>query len=582
MTSATSYFNKTVLKKDLTRFAPVWILTTIFLSIILPNTIPYHIPENIPDWLDSGAVSMMAIANLVYGFLCAALLFGDLFVQRLCYSLHTMPLRREGWFLTHALSGLLFMLIPYSTVSVVCMFRLGSYWNLALMWLLYNVLQYLFFFGLSTLCVMISGNRTGMFLIYAVLNSLSMLVYSFINTLYMPMLRGLILSEKPFLLFCPLLQIFAVQQTPQLPVTMWILGGLGIVLLIGALLLYRRRDLETAGDFIAFSGVKPVFLLIYSLAFSLVFFLMCQVFIPISGIPGYWSLIPGLILGYFTGQMLITRSLRVFSSRKIIRCIILLVLVLASLLITHLDPMGLVSRQPAPRKVVSISCSGTYSAFYSDQFHSNVEASARVIGALPSDGTDWNKEGDYAPTVYTTSDPQEMEELRRLHASIVRNTEHVSQNVSRRTFPFYISYQLSDGSFVERRYMLSEDAPEIEQVRHFLSRPAFILGYTDWQAFADAVTEINWYSWERGEDVPVAVRDPGKIRAVLEAIKEDCEAGRLSRPCELTLARGGSVSNPSTWSIDTIILQLQGIPGAPCRAIEVPSNLLQRYLNLIN
>lgn len=45
---------------------------------------------------------------------------------------------------------------------------------------------------------------------------------------------------------------------------LWICAGVGVLLLTAALLLYRRRKLETAGDFIAVKPLEPVFLVMYS------------------------------------------------------------------------------------------------------------------------------------------------------------------------------------------------------------------------------------------------------------------------------------------------------------------------------
>ena len=118
MKSRTSYFNGTVLKKDLTRFAPVWALYGVFLLLCLTllfDEEPGRMARSLMD-LFSG----MSLVNLLYAGLCAALLFGDLFNSRLCNALHALPMRREGWFLTHVTAGLLFCLIPCGLVAALC------------------------------------------------------------------------------------------------------------------------------------------------------------------------------------------------------------------------------------------------------------------------------------------------------------------------------------------------------------------------------------------------------------------------------------------------------------------------------
>ena len=553
MTSATSYFNKTVLKKDLTRFAPVWILLTILMCIILPTSVPGN-PYAGDTWAADGSV-LMAVPNLMYGFLVAALLFGDLFVSKLCYSLHAMPLKREGWFLTHLIAGILFMLIPYGATAVVCMFRLGASWSLALVWLGNVSLEYLFFFGLAALCAMLAGNRIGMLLIYGVINGFSMLIYSFVTSVFMPFLPGLMLPEEPFARFCPVLNMMGA-YTPD---PLWIFGILGVLLLIAALLLYRKRNLETAGDFLSFSWIKPLFLLVYTFAFSMAFFLICSVFLPFHGLKSHWFLIPGLILGYFTGLMLITRTLRVFSTKRILGCGIILIVFAASLMITWQDPLDLITKQPDPEDVVSMSYSGSFTE--RDDFHDTL------------DDLSENRSG------WVLTDPEEIAALRALHSEILEDPELLRTSYGS-TVPFYISYELKNGDVLERRYRVPAEAPAVKQMRHFLSNPEFILGYRDWDSFAGSVTSLQFTLWNKDDSDyrEVYLQDPVKVRTVLEAVRADCEQGLICNPLEF-FYNIPSVSD-EVYSYRTEILHLS-LSGGESREVYMWEGLLVRYLSLV-
>ena len=82
MRSRTSFFNKTIYKKNLTRFAPVWVLYTLCLvlgvALLYTNggaMKQFHFAKNyINDMF-----SIMALVNLGYALLVAQLLFGDLY-----------------------------------------------------------------------------------------------------------------------------------------------------------------------------------------------------------------------------------------------------------------------------------------------------------------------------------------------------------------------------------------------------------------------------------------------------------------------------------------------------------------------
>ena len=116
MKSRTSLFNATVLKKDITRFCPLWIIFSVMQVMTALGSIgaDLFIGNNFIAYNLAISTGTMAIQALFYALVCALLLFGDLFKGRLCNALHALPVRRESWFATHALAGLLFFLVPIS------------------------------------------------------------------------------------------------------------------------------------------------------------------------------------------------------------------------------------------------------------------------------------------------------------------------------------------------------------------------------------------------------------------------------------------------------------------------------------
>ena len=95
MKSRTLSCELTVLRKDITRFAPVWILYSILLLLILMVTYGSNF-----GWLITSALGgtsyALAIINFCYGLINAQLLFGDLFRGPMANALHALPLRRES------------------------------------------------------------------------------------------------------------------------------------------------------------------------------------------------------------------------------------------------------------------------------------------------------------------------------------------------------------------------------------------------------------------------------------------------------------------------------------------------------
>ena len=208
MKSRTSSFNPTVFKKDITRFAPCWgsylILLLLVLTSIAGDSEAYWRLRNMPD-----AIVAMGWINLIYAAVVAQLIFGDLYLSRLCNALHAMPMTRGGWFVTHTASGLAFSVVPNLVIMLAAlpMMRLGAGWTSLLWWLLASELQYLFFFGVAVLCVMLSGNRLGHLALYAMINFAGLGAWWLASVIYEPLLYGVQFNGERFYPFSPVAEI---------------------------------------------------------------------------------------------------------------------------------------------------------------------------------------------------------------------------------------------------------------------------------------------------------------------------------------------------------------------------------------
>ena len=207
MKSKTSFFNKTVFKKNLTRFAPVMAVYT--LCLILGMMMLYQNNEEMGRtfWFASriaGNLQLMGLVNLLFAPLVAMLLFGDLYNSRMCNALHALPMRRETLFLTNVVSGLLFSMIPTAVMALLSVPLLNATivenaWQIALLWYVGTNLQFITFFGVAIFSVFCTGNRFAMAVVYAGLNggfgggllfyiALAMLILWFYMRFYMYLL----------------------------------------------------------------------------------------------------------------------------------------------------------------------------------------------------------------------------------------------------------------------------------------------------------------------------------------------------------------------------------------------------------
>ncbi len=513
MKSRTSFFNPTLYKKDITRFAPLWILYTVVMMLIMLSLLSSHNYGNnqISGYLVdvvNDSVGPMSIMNLLYGLMAAQLLFGELFNSRLCNALHAMPLRRETRFGSHILAGLSFSILPNLLVSLLMMSYLGAWWYSSLFWLLAMTLEFLFFFGIGVLSVHCTGNRFAAVLVYAIVNFLSMAALWFASTIFVPLMPGVIIDWTPFSLFSPVVQMctlgdfFEVEAVVNINYFQlgenwpyfWICAGVGVVSLLGALLIYRRRALESAGDFMAVKWLKPVFLVLYTLCVGA----FLAVFGSIFGGDTYLAfLIVGFAVGFFTGSMLLDRTIRVFNLKNLLQLGVIVLLMWLALQAVQGDWFGIVRYVPQPESVK----------------HATIQ------------GYDYNR--------ITTSDLEELKQLQKAHEAALAEQEACKHGDARY---YRITYYMKDGRTVSRHYTLCGQSQASSEFGKVLRSPSATFGYKGhWDDYTRSVTSIEVDGLAREKFL-----DPGTWITFLDYMYYDCTQGYLSSE------RGG---NPSHYVV---------------------------------
>ena len=504
----TSFFNPTAFKKDVTRFAPVWVLYSIGLFMILAVCVIDRVDAYRAESLATSLVFMVFI-NLGYGFLNGQLLFGDLFNARHCNALHAMPLQRDCWFYTHTVAGLCFSLIPNLVMSLIAMPMLGTGWEVALWWLAGNALQYLFFFGLAVCAALCVGSRFAMLLVYGIVNFFSLIVYWFYYAIYEPLLYGVNLSQEPFLRFCPvwtMAENYELIEVRQAELTFDVLavnpgegwGYLGICACIGVLLigvarvLYNRRKLECAGDFMAVRALEPVFLVLYTLSAAAFF----QIFAELFGGNENVFLALGLVVGFFTGRMLLMRTIRVFQPKGFLWFAILAVVFVSSMVLTWLDPLGVVGRIPDTDDVVEV---------YLSQYNSVSKPSTPALDSV-----------------------EDIDAIRQLHQQVLDDRFSWEEEYGGNFVYVNLYYVLEDGSILNRQYTVPADTPAGQLAKKFLSRPEYVLGTDDLDSILDRARYM-YFSYTSYDASTNTELDPRSdyARGLAEAVYADCLAGTM-------------------------------------------------------
>jgi len=549
MRTQTSCFNLTALRKDLTRFAPLWGLYTLAL---LCGLFLLTGDNQWGDWyLADNFISLsqfMPLVNLGYAFLAAAALFGDLFNARMCNGLHALPLRREGWFAVHTLSGLLFSLIPtlvMALASLPMMLQSGveNAWTLSLYFFAYSNLQFLFCFATAALAAQCVGNYVAMALMYLLINGGAGLAYILVDNLLTPLLYGVITPTDPFAFLSPVLymvgkgHLFDVNWPSEQVSTYtfvlndgwgYLLGcaALGVAVLVLACLLYRRRDLETAGDFAAIRWLNPVAAVCFALLGCGLFHFIFTLVRNFRGIPNYTMAFVGLITGWILGQMFLQRSTRVFRVRTMAGAAAMSALLGITLLVTMWDPMGIQHSQPDPDKIANIRINGNYRCTVVTE---DPEKIAQVMRfqqlALEEDLTDdkWNKMEQDA--IFAEEDTSGSK-YDALWSAYIPNIK--------------ITYTLEDGTTIRRQYNISADGEAGQLLRQLTSSIDVITDYTSlshdtiYIAAKDPAHLMSYVQKPAGiqveeTNVEESYLTEDTVRQFFEAIIADCQDGTLSQ-----------------------------------------------------
>lgn len=554
MKSRTSFFDKTLFRKNVTRFAPIW--AVYLLCLLIGLGLMYMEADNriVNFWFASymaQCIQVMGLVNLFFAPLVAMLLFGDLFNARMCNALHAMPLRRETLFMTNVASGLLFSLVPTAVMALLSVpLLMGTVvhnaWQIAILWFVGTNLEFVCYFGMAVFCVFCTGSRLGFAALYAVLNSGAFLIYSIVDMLYTPMLYGVVTSDQFAELLTPIAQmmddtfvevenyhdmlnLFNGRESEAVA-NFWVdenyyslivFALVGIVFMALGLVMYRRRDLECAGDAVAVRWLAPVFQVIAAVVGGAAAMLCLEMFFGYnlnSGFPIKYALaLCGLIVGWFAGKMLLERSTRVFRPKNWIGLGVLTAIFAVTLTMTYFDVFGIETWTPKPEKIASVTIDYSYELTeqediqqvirlqemaLEDRLEEYGDYPARYVDSLedrnqvtmPEEGFSYGEEGEYdyyEPHYYVDS--------------------------------VNIVYRMASGREVTRRYFIWASFEEGEIMKEFASRWENVwtdarMGYEDEIDFS-RIEDFN----VEGERVSKELMTEETVLSLLDAIKADCE-----------------------------------------------------------
>ena len=469
MASGTSYFNATLYRKSLARFWPLWGLWGLIWMFLIPLRILNNYFEAL-RWsgvmneaqrrLYSDAQALGDLLSLgvwlacAFGVLAAMAVFGYLYSTRSACMMHALPLRRETLFITQYLAGLSFLLLPLAAVGVVTlaaeMILIPSYdWAATIPTLGVVLLTLagvcLFFFSFACFCAMFTGHILALPSFYFILNVLVYVLHYLVTMLLRQFFYGYSGSFNSFWVTC-CTPVYALSQACRWEMTpiestdvlaysnRWNLAspsmvaayaGVGIVLAVLALSVYRRRHVESAGDVVSVKVVRPIFKYGVALCAGLCLGVFTANFFDWRNDPPTGLILCVLIwtaVGYFVAEMLLKKSFRVWKAWKGGVAAVAVMALLCGACV--FDLFGGENRVPAVDSVEKVYFYGDIGYPYDD-------------GRLHFD---------------TTSDPRLIEMVTQLHREAVEEKGRAEIEGGDDYISFEIIYTLKNGSTLNRRY----------------------------------------------------------------------------------------------------------------------------------
>lgn len=522
-----------VIRKDLTRFWPVWASYLALWTLLLPVRLIHMLrfPGDLAAMVRQAESARRMVLSLgqttglllscAYGLICAMAVWSYLFSARSASLYHALPVTRESLFLSHWLAGLSFSLLPSALIallSLLCAAAAGApgLSQAIFLWLGACCLQQLLFFSIGTFAAMLTGNLPALAVLYGVLNfgvSLCELLTGQIAVLF---LRGVTSLPRTLTFLSPPVRLLLGSQSYwsssggsslqelQYPLLL-IYGAAALLLSLLALFLYRRRPTECAGDVIAVPALRPVIQGCFTLGCSLVlgWFFWLLLFQQAE----HWafllvSLLLGGAVGYFAAAMLLKKSFRVFYKKQWLGLgVFALALCLAVAGLVN-DLFGVVRRVPAEEEIQKAELSS----------------------------------GSYAAEL---TQPEQLEALTALHRALLALPEAEPGAEGQDTAWVQLDYTLRDGALLSRSYLLGYSRQDLLDPSSPICRLGALLQDPEGTVGALLPVDASLYALEfsvyapspltfvsPASDAPVEdgwiyLEDPAELALLIPALRQD-------------------------------------------------------------
>lgn len=366
MKSKRSFFNKTIFWKNVTLYWPIWVLYTALLVFLQPVMLwisyynsqyydVYTYSDKLEDLIGRIYMDIHVYLIAIVAVFTGMALFHYMYNHKSANMIHALPVDRTQLFGTNVISGILFLAVPQTISSIllviVALCNGIMEVHYVLYWLLMAIGIDFIAIAVVTFCAMFTGHILALPVFALIVNYFSYWVYylvSIIVSMFCFGINGLGSKvQKITALFSPSDGVASnvglcrdYNETGEC--TGALVFGLeflavyllvAIVLYAAAYVIYKKRHVEQAGEFVTVSWVKPIFRFGAAVTGGIFGGMMMQEFLRSVGIgcglPMFLVLM--IVIGaiaYFVAGMFIHKSFHVFKKKNWMGCAISSILLL--------------------------------------------------------------------------------------------------------------------------------------------------------------------------------------------------------------------------------------------------------------
>lgn len=554
MRSGISFFDPTLYKKTVTRWWPIWTsYLVIWLFVqpvnILMNAVNYGMngEEFVSYVLES--VNYMSGFSIIYGLFAAMAVLSHLYWARSANFFGSLPIRREGQFVTLYTAGLSFIIVPNIIIAALTAVVGTAFGVLdacsVLIWLAAACGEGLFFYTFAVFCGMFAGHILALPAYYVIFNLVFLLITSLVVELFRQFYYGFAGFgtgvENAVRWLTPAWNLGRVRYSHIYSIDIDHLGGLtarwnlvenlyivavyagvAAVLAAAAFFIFKYRRTESAGDAVAVKCMRPVFKYSVSVCAGLLLGYVTSGILGSSTIA--YTAVFWAVAGYFVAQMILDKSFRVL--KEWVGAVVIAAVFAAAFMMMELDVTGFETRIPETVDIESVEVSNFYS-------------SASLTDS-----------GDYGTFILT--DPKDIDRFLTLHRAVIAQNDCEDKTMSAYA-EFNIKYHTVKGD-VSRSYAFPFDphdadtpgtiAAALESIYEDRELYWKIYGFDRLEkalASGGMIDEITYEfrNWSGDKDTPEEQYDyfrdgneigfisVSEIQAIYEAVKRDFRAGRI-------------------------------------------------------